>query len=122
MKLKEKCAKLNTFIKEFKNRIDNGEQPKLCRKFEAMLVEKLKPSMGKQWDLARSGERAYTQFLVELGYDKALGFFWEESSVLMDYYDTWFDEVWYSYEAEKHAVGFDTWENIKYRLSDNLGL
>ena len=122
MKTKEKCEKLGAFIREFKERIGNGEQPKMRRKFEAMLVEKLKPSMDCQYDLARSGERTYTQFLVELGYDKALGCFWEESSVLMAYYATWFDEVWYSYEDEKYAVGFDTWANIKNKIRRCLGL
>lgn len=122
MKIKEKCEKLGAFIREFKEKIGNGEQPKMCRKFEAMLVEKLKPSMNCQWDLARSGERAYTQFLIELGYDKALGHFWEESAVLMDYYDTWFDEVWYCYESEKYAVGHCQWAGIKRRICMNLGL
>jgi len=122
MKIKEKCAKLGAFIRMFKEKICNGEQPKMCRKFEAMLVKKLKPSMDSQYDLARAGERAYTQFLVELGYDKALGYFWEESAVLMDYYATWFDEVWYCYEDEKYAVGFRPWENIKNRIHMNLGL
>ena len=122
MKNKEKCQKLNAFIKEFKDMIDNGEQPKMCRKFERMLVEKLKPSMENQCDLAKAGERAYRQFLEELGYDKELGFFWEESSTLMDYYDTWFDEVWYCYEADKYDLGYVSWSTVKNRIINNLGL
>lgn len=122
MKIKEKCEKLNAFIKEFKERIAKGEQPKMCRKFEGMLVEKLKPSMKTQWDLAKAGERAYKQFLEELGYDKALGYFWEESTTLMDYYSTWFDEVWYSYEADKYDLGYVSWSTVKNRVMRNLGL
>lgn len=122
MKIKEKCEKLNAFIKEFKERIANGEQPKLRRKFEGMLVEKLKPSMKTQCDLAKAGARAYRKFLEELGYDKALGFFWDESVTLMDYYDTWFDEVWYCYEDDKYDLGYVSWGTVKNRIINNLGL
>lgn len=122
MKLKEKCQKLGAFIQEFKERISNGEQPQMCRKFEGMLVEKLKPSMETQWDLAKAGARAYKQFLVDLGYDKALGDFWDESTVLWDYYDTWFDEVWYCYEENKYDLGYVSWSTVKNRVMRNLGL
>ena len=122
MKLKEKCEKLGAFIREFKERIANGEQPQMCRKFEGMLVEKLKPGMETQCDLAKAGGRAYKQFLVELGYDKALGDFWDESTVLWSYYDTWFDEVWYTYEDSKYDLGYVSWSTVKNRVMRNLGL
>lgn len=121
MKIKEKCEKLGAFIREFKDKIGNGEQPKMCRKFEAMLVEKLKPDMDYSV-FVRDAEREYTKFLVELGYDKALGYFWEESAVLLDYYSTWFDEVWNCYEGDTYDVGYSPWANIKRRICLNLGL
>ena len=118
---KEKCEKLGAFIREFMGKIGNGEQPKMCRKFEAMLVDKLKPDMDYS-AFVGVAERAYTNFLVDLGYDKALGHFWEESTVLLDYYSTWFDEVWDGYECDTYDVGYSPWANIKRRICLNLGL
>ena len=126
MTYKEKWSKLSTFISKFKEKIDNGEQSKMCRKFKAMLVEKLKPSIDCEYDFFRPATKAYTEFLVELGYDKALGRFWEESAALMDYYATWFDEVWYSYNEKKyelrHTKLMNTTANVKHIVRKDLGL
>ena len=119
MKTTEKIAKLTAFIPKFKEMIGES-QPEMRRKFEAMLVKKLKPTMEHPWDL--SGARTFTQFLVELGYDKELKYFWDESTTIWGYYDTWFDEVWYCYDEHRYLIGIKPWKGIVASICANLGL
>lgn len=117
----EKTNKFKTFLRTFKAQVKKN-QPKMCREFETMLVAKLDPNMEQPWDLSGRAERTFTKFLVGLGYDKELGTLWEESGTLMDYYSTWFDEVWYAFQEHNYLSSYTPWSQVEARIVRHLGL
>ena len=119
MKKQEKTMKFKTFYHTFTEAVEN-DQPALCHKFEGMLVKKLKPRMKSQWDLTRTAERTFTEFLVEMGYDKALGYAWENNSTFLDYYGTWFDEVWYCFEEHRWLLDDHSWGYVQEKIENCL--
>lgn len=109
---KSNCQRFEEMMDVIENR------PKMCHLYERMLIAKTK--RGMPWNrFAKLAEKTFSEFCVKIGLDEDWEWQWDETA--MNWYETWFDEVWGCVEDYSRNYYENTpWSEIQKKIVSGI--